>query len=183
MFEQKGDSEEVKEAKRKRWGSPQGSPDGLFTGKQDEPANYAWNPNDHPEWEKSFQINDAPRSRLIQICHFKPTPVKYSIHAIEVPGQKLDFGFSGNERLLWLVHTPSRKEYRFISRILLQNAWRIENSRVNPDRMYDAITACVDLAKQMDASNVINGGKPFVPYGAIEEYDIIYWPVPQHPRW
>lgn len=151
LFEQADDSDAVRQAKRRAWSQDEnGSLAGLFTGDKTRPNRYAWDPKDHPDWEKAFQANDRLRPKLLAFCRGKRPSVRQAWGLPQPEGKTLDFGFTREDRITLTMLLPSRAPERLAVKVLLQNAWRAPNGRGEPDRLLEAITASVQLAQHIE---------------------------------
>jgi hypothetical protein len=166
ITEKEADSQEVKQAKAKMWGYTEDYRiPGLLTG-IDSPERYAWDSTDHPEWEQAYQAQMAAGlpAKLIAISQRKhlsqplmfPDPQKLLQGAngseSQPSSQPVDVGLTAEDRSLLLILLPSLSGNRQAARVLLQNAWRAPQGKVDAKAMHDAIATCLGLADQMSST-------------------------------
>jgi len=187
IFELEEDSEEVKKAKARAWGKdPKGGLPGLLTD-DPTPERYAWDPADHPEWEKAYQAQLAAGlpAKLIAIGQRKhmsqplwfydPRETSRSTPSSESQpsSQPLDYGLTAEDRSLLVILLPSLSRNRQAAKVLLQNAWRAPQGKVDAKAMHAAITANLGLADQMPSATLINNLVKIAIKGLA--YDNLIW--------
>jgi len=162
LRQKKDDPEEVKQANDRMWGwNEKGRMAGLFSGDDPAPDRYTWRPGDHPDWEKAYQAQKAHglHAKLIEASNREHLSWSVQVPTVAEPpftsldGKKqLDRGLTGTERLILNLRTPLLSVHRAAVRVLLESAWRAENGRVDQDAMFDAITASLRIARQVEGN-------------------------------
>ncbi|HSW44656.1 MAG TPA: hypothetical protein VLM89_03690, partial [Phycisphaerae bacterium] len=169
IFVQSGDSEAIQKAKSRLWGEDEkGRLEGMFTGDEEFPERYAWDPADHPKWEAAYQAQVAAGlpEKLRAIGKRKQLSQPFGFYdpreaITSSPGDEggaasqPDIGLTAEDRLLINVLMPSLSPNRRIVKVLLQNAWRAPQGKVSPKAMEDAIRTAISVADQASSHTVI----------------------------
>ncbi len=148
---------EERAANDRLWGriDDDGGTPGLFLDYDNEFEKYAWDPKDHPRWEKAYQLQmkHGLYDRLHEIAE-KPRYFgkirPFSPDSTVPGGSEVDWGFTGEEPIL--IHYPldSLATNRKAVRILLSNAWRAPKGTVNPAAMRESFRMALKLAQQVE---------------------------------
>lgn len=146
------DPPELKKSKAKLWGELTGERDetpGLFTGEEDTPYDYAWDPKDHPKWEQSYRLREAGdlRRKLLAIAEHKYNVPQLSCGEFR-PSDTQPAILSAEDHLLPGCLSPSLVVVRNGIKFLLQDAWRAPGGKIDPERMVEAITTSIRIGVQ-----------------------------------
>lgn len=158
-------TDEAKAAIQRLWGyDEEGRLPGLLTHPNDTyqtPAFHAWNPQDHPEWEKAYQMHlrGGLRDRLIEISRHKRLSMplrQWDPNSVERDDGPIDFGITPEDQLSPYILTPTLVSHRLAAKVLIQDAWRQgKDGNIDTLVMIEAIGACLGLGDQIKSSSFI----------------------------
>lgn len=142
-------SEEAQEAHEPLWGENRvGVLPGLFTsagaGFDPEP----WDPQDHPDWEKAYQLQQ--KYGLVRKLREAAAHRQLSMR-LRVPKEDdlTELAFTAEDHLVLRCDLcPHLSTMRQATKVLLQNAWRAPAGKVDPESMRLAIITCLQIAAQ-----------------------------------
>jgi len=154
--ESKDEPKEVRQAKAQMWGrKTDGDIPGLLTGWNDPmPENYAWDPDERTDWAiaNAFHRETGLIDKIIAISKRKHLSIKMS-QPVELSDEERDIGWTKDDRTLLRDRTFSLAMYRLAVKALLQNAWRMEAGQVDAEVMFEAVTAGLRIAHQLEHGN------------------------------
>jgi hypothetical protein len=130
---------------------------GLFTGIHPMPDRYAWDPRDHPDWEKALQSQKAHglTARLIEASSHLRLAVKMVPPEPWKDDPFFEAGLTRDDRLLIATLFESRALHRHAVKVLLQNAWRAPEGRVDGEAMEQALETSLSIAHQLESNNLV----------------------------
>lgn len=129
---------------------------GLFTGSEPTPHRYAWDPAEHPDWEKAYQSQERNgfRQRMIEVSRRRCLIYRGGRSDLSLTDEKGQAVFGPGDCLLFTQLFPSLATQRYAGNILLQNAWRAPEGKVDASAFVDALETAFGIAKQLEGNRL-----------------------------
>lgn len=140
---------EAEAANARRWGeNKKGELPGLFTGETLAPERYAWDPNDHADWERAYQVNRQLHDEMLAVSRkrYFAGVLKPLAPQDESPRMLISDGPP-----LLSVDLGPFASVRKVAKVLLQNAWRAPGGQPDHAELKTAIMATLRMARQLTA--------------------------------